>query len=870
MVYSFKARVVCWCFFVLPIPFADANPLPDTGQTECYDDRRREIACPQAGERFHGQDGNYTINPPSFTRLDAQGNDLPREATEWTMVRDNVTGLIWEVKTDDGTSHDKDNRYTWCDNNPETNGGNIGTCGDGTDSQTFVDALNVEEYGSFSDWRLPSLLELHTIGHYGRTSPPAIDTDYFPSTILGVGYWTSDTTVRFSDTYALYIDHHHGYINADEKSAYNAVRAVRTPGLADVPQHHQNTANSDGTITDPMTGLMWAEDRVGPMNWEEAIAHCENLVLAEYDDWRLPNIRELLSIVSDDSEYFFSSTTFSTWADLNVWVARGHDYVHARMGARDSDYYFLPVRGGQNVDQGKVEIRQPKQGANWEVGGTQQILWKPNGTSGDVQISLSRQGGKGGTFVTIIGATENDGEYVWSVSDPVSVNCVLRIEPIDEPSTGCSQGLFDIYRIDIRQPVITGLEDDPAPTFSKKWEWGSTDENPVTYRYTSDQNETWSFPEGSYSGTSTATKEILVSDAESAKWYIHVQARDSAGNESEIVTASAILLSANIDNGDETITNMSSGLIWQKYGNEQAVSKTAASSNIALLNSTLNSDWRLPTPDELKNMAGYIIDLESYDGNESYWSNQSNDSGDYCVVFIDHGNSVIEKSTAWCTSSRVLAVREPGDSPIAKAGSNQICFGEITLDATESRDPDGEIAKYEWVITKRGDPSYVEGLEGISPTVSDIKPGFYDATLTVTDASGEQDTDTMMFSATGSAYTQEQLDQRLSEATLGMLTQDQLDQAVTDAEAAKDVTIATRDQTITDLNTTISSMFTETQLDQAIDDAVSEAISGLFTQAELDQSILDERQKWDRNNDGKIGLEEAIHCLQVLSGVRTE
>ncbi len=38
--------------------------------------------------------------------LDAGGNALPDTATSWVMVRDNVTKLIWEVRTDDGSVHD--------------------------------------------------------------------------------------------------------------------------------------------------------------------------------------------------------------------------------------------------------------------------------------------------------------------------------------------------------------------------------------------------------------------------------------------------------------------------------------------------------------------------------------------------------------------------------------------------------------------------------------------------------------------------------------------------------------------------------------------------------------------------------------------
>ncbi|MDM8518258.1 hypothetical protein QUF76_18840 [Desulfobacterales bacterium HSG16] len=88
-----------------------AWPIPDTGQTKCYNDTI-EIPCPSSGEDFYGQDGNYNINPPSYTKLDANGNDLSDTASDWVMVRDNVTGLIWEVKTHDGSVHDKDKTYT--------------------------------------------------------------------------------------------------------------------------------------------------------------------------------------------------------------------------------------------------------------------------------------------------------------------------------------------------------------------------------------------------------------------------------------------------------------------------------------------------------------------------------------------------------------------------------------------------------------------------------------------------------------------------------------------------------------------------------------------------------------------------------------
>ena len=54
----------------------------------------------------------------------------------------------------------------------------------------------------------------------------------------------------------------------------------------------------DGTIIDQATGLMWKKADSGvTLHWEEALAHCEALESAGHDDWRLPNAKELHSIV---------------------------------------------------------------------------------------------------------------------------------------------------------------------------------------------------------------------------------------------------------------------------------------------------------------------------------------------------------------------------------------------------------------------------------------------------------------------------------------------------------------------------------------------------------------------------------------------
>jgi len=114
-------------------------------------------------------------------------------------------------------------------------------------------------------------------------------------------------------------------------------------------------------VTDSITGLQWQDDTIGTtMTWEDAIAHCENLSLDGHDDWRLPNIKELVSLVDDSrlgpsidtsvfeytaSNDYWSSTTNANFGD-NAWI------VYFRIGFLKSDdknssYYVRCVRGGE-------------------------------------------------------------------------------------------------------------------------------------------------------------------------------------------------------------------------------------------------------------------------------------------------------------------------------------------------------------------------------------------------------------------------------------------------------------------------------------------------------------------------------------------
>lgn len=219
--------VLLLLFLLVPAINAHAGPLPDTGQAKCYNNSAEMTPCPAPGEAFYGQDGNYNINPPSYTKLDATGNALADNAASWAMIRDNVTGLIWENKTSDGSIHDGAKSFTWCDTNTATNGGYQGTCGTGTgnaatDTAAFVKALNDAKFGGFPDWRRPTVKELTTILDRSRYYP-SFNATWFPNTASS-NYWSSTTTYN---EYAWSVDFGYGNVVSYYKTYAFVVRAVR-------------------------------------------------------------------------------------------------------------------------------------------------------------------------------------------------------------------------------------------------------------------------------------------------------------------------------------------------------------------------------------------------------------------------------------------------------------------------------------------------------------------------------------------------------------------------------------------------------------------------------------------------------------------
>jgi len=295
-----------WLRFWLPVIFiwipivssaevsAGAIPYPivDTAQVRCYSNNAA-IECPKAGAAFFGQDAQYNGNQPAY--------------------QDNGDGTVTDLNTHLMWQSDHGAKMTF--------------------KQAVAGAATCR-VGGYDDWRLPTIKELYSLILFSGTDPnprsinssrqrPFIDTKYFKfrygnpdrrERIIDSQFATCtkyvSTTMRGNET-MFGVNFADGRIkgypmksprgDGDKKFYVLYVRGNKNYGKNDFKD------NNNGTITDRATGLMWmkadsgrlkaGKNKDGKLNWQEALLWAENLNYAGYSDWRLPNVKELQSIV---------------------------------------------------------------------------------------------------------------------------------------------------------------------------------------------------------------------------------------------------------------------------------------------------------------------------------------------------------------------------------------------------------------------------------------------------------------------------------------------------------------------------------------------------------------------------------------------
>jgi hypothetical protein len=284
----------------------------DTGQDKCYDNSQ-EITCPQSGEAFYGQDAQF------------QGTQFSFIDNGDRTVTDLKTGLMWQTTP-------SSNSFSW---------------------QDAVDYCESLELAGYDDWRIPSLKELFSISDFSQ-GWPYLDTDYFDLAGNTVSkdeqYWSSNFyyvgTTHGGAESAFGVNHGTGHIKAYPAEAGgpfgNYVRAVRgnaTYGMNDF------TDNGNGTITDRATGLMWIQNDLNePVDWENALHYADTLSFAGYDDWRLPDVKELQSIVDYSGVFPAIDSLFGCTGITNEAGDADYGYywtsTSAYFGPQSPEYYY--------------------------------------------------------------------------------------------------------------------------------------------------------------------------------------------------------------------------------------------------------------------------------------------------------------------------------------------------------------------------------------------------------------------------------------------------------------------------------------------------------------------------------------------------
>lgn len=150
------AVIAVWVGALVPPAFAKKGPapVPQTGQTQCWDASGSPINCPGTG-----QDGAFQAGVPfPSPRFTDNGNGT---------VTDNLTGLVW--LKDAGCV----GSWLWADALAAITAFNQGT-----------DFACVEyRAGTFTDWRLPNVREIHSLIDFAFLVPALSDA-------AGTGQWT--------------------------------------------------------------------------------------------------------------------------------------------------------------------------------------------------------------------------------------------------------------------------------------------------------------------------------------------------------------------------------------------------------------------------------------------------------------------------------------------------------------------------------------------------------------------------------------------------------------------------------------------------------------------------------------------------------
>lgn len=175
----------------------------------------------------------------NLTKISSSGHELAADAEGWSCIRDNISGLIWEIKTNNGDLHDQGDSFSWYDTSNSSNGSKAGfadnsgaTCsgyvaGDPStycNTQAYVARVNTDGWCGYQDWRMPTISELKGIVSLNQASP-VLYSGLFPKG-TDTAVWSGSAITQYSG-FAWHIYLNDGYAHGNDQSGNLPVLLVR-------------------------------------------------------------------------------------------------------------------------------------------------------------------------------------------------------------------------------------------------------------------------------------------------------------------------------------------------------------------------------------------------------------------------------------------------------------------------------------------------------------------------------------------------------------------------------------------------------------------------------------------------------------------
>ena len=359
---TFFGLLSLFLFFLSTPVHSGTIELPQTGQTSCYNKAGTIIPCTGTGH-----DGDFLAGVPWPT---------PRFTTDISLqcITDNLTGLTW-ASNPGGLS-----ASAW--------------------AQAIVN-LRTTFFGcGLSDWRIPNINELQSLINAEQPDNALwLTTQGFTFPFIDVlPYWTSTSSADNPTVNAWVVDMVGGSVFPDNKgftyfiwpvrgtsnpsppadippgqiaetgqitiyATYDDAYFATTPTLnVGVPWPDPRFTESGACVTDNLTGLMWVKDAnfSGLKTWANALISIKDLTMCRYSDWRMPNSKELFSLVDRSQS--------------NPALPTLHPFTNVQSGIDDlywssTSYAFDPT-GAWTIDMllgGLIPLLKTEQAFVWPV-----------------------------------------------------------------------------------------------------------------------------------------------------------------------------------------------------------------------------------------------------------------------------------------------------------------------------------------------------------------------------------------------------------------------------------------------------------------------------------------------------------------------